>query len=78
MHRRVKIISTRRKWLWAIGIIAAGGALVAFGVPMQYVLGGFLLLCPLMMFFMGGHNMDDGSKKGEPRASSETPRDRPD
>jgi hypothetical protein len=40
-------MSTRRKWLWAIGIIAAGGALVAFGVPMQYVLiGGFLLLCP--------------------------------
>lgn len=67
-------MSIQSKWLWAAGILAAGAALVAFEVPMQYVLlGGLLLLCPLMMFFMGRHNMDGGSKKGAARTPSDTP-----
>lgn len=67
-------MSTQRKWLWAVGAIAAGTALVAFGVPAHYVLiGGLLLFCPAMMFFMGREH--DGSKKEQPGAASATPRD---
>lgn len=67
---------SQSKWLWAVGIIAGAAALLAFGVAMQYVLLiGLLLMCPLMMLFMGGKNMHAGSKKGEPAASSDTPHD---
>lgn len=68
-------MSTQNKWLSAVGILTAGAALLAFGVPTQTVLIlGFLLLCPLMMFFMmGGKNTHEGSKKGQPGPSSDTP-----
>lgn len=69
-------MSAQKKWLWAVGAIAAGAALVAFGVPLQYVLiGGVLLLCPAMMIFMGGHGTDDAPGKGKTRASSDMPPD---
>lgn len=65
-------MNTQRKWLWAIGATAAGAALVAFGVPLEYVLiGGFLLLCPAMMLFMGGHNTDGDSRKGPSGGSTD-------
>lgn len=61
-------MSTQKKWFWAVGILVAGAALLQFGVPAQTLLiGGLLLLCPLMMFFMG-----DESKKDHPGASSHT------
>lgn len=69
-------MNTQNKWLWAVGAIAVGAALVAFGVPLQYVLiGGLLLMCPAVMFFMGSRHED--SKKDQPSASSHTPRDNP-
>ena len=69
-------MSTQSKWLCFAGILAAGVALLAFGVPTQYVLiGGLLLCCPLMMLFMGG--MQDGPKKDQSGASSDTLRDGP-
>ena len=69
-------MSTQTKWLWAAGILTAGAALLAFGVPARYVLiGGLLLLCPAMMFFMGGSR--GHSKKDQPGASTATPRDSP-
>lgn len=66
-------MSTQSKWLWAVGILAAAAALLAFGVAMQNVLLiGLVLLCPAMMFFMG-KNMHKGSGKDEPGAPSDTP-----
>jgi hypothetical protein len=72
----VNLVGTQKKWLWAVGILAAGAALLAFGVPAPTVLIlGLVLLCPLMMFFMmGGKNTHEGSKK-DPSSSSDTPRD---
>lgn len=61
-------MNTQRKWVLAAGVITAGAALLAFGVPAQTVLiGGLVLLCPLMMLFMmGGHNThgDDNENEG--------------
>lgn len=73
-------MSIRSKWLWAVGILTAGAALFAFGVPAQTVLIlGLVLLCPLMMFsMMGGKNTDGPSEKDQPRASADAPRAGPD
>lgn len=61
-------MNTQRKWVLAAGVITAGAALLAFGVPAQtVVIGGLLLLCPLMMLFMmGGHDThrDDNRNEG--------------
>lgn len=69
-------MSTQSKWLWLAGIIIIGGVLLLFGVPMQYVLlGGVLLLCPAMMLFMAKKARDENSKRG---ASPHTPPDQSD
>ena len=69
-------MNTQRKWLWAVAILIAGAALLAFGVPTEIVLlFGLLLLCPLMMLFMmGGKDMHQGSKEDQSGESSDRPR----
>lgn len=69
-------MSAQKKWPWALGAVAVGAGLVAFGVLLQYVLiGAVLLLCPAMMLFMGGHDADDASRKGKTPVSSDMPVD---
>lgn len=68
-------MSTQRKWIIAAGIIALGAALVAWGLPAEYVVvGGLVLLCPLMMLFMGGHDRSGDAKLNQPGASSDPTR----
>lgn len=71
-------MSTQNRWLWVVGALIVGGALVALGVPIQYVLvGGVVLLCPAMMLFMAKKGMNENSTK-DLGASSDTPPGRSD
>ena len=72
---KMKIMSIRSKWPWALGILAAAAALLAYGVALQNVLLiAVLLLCPAMMFFMmGGNNMKGGARKDAPDEPPDAP-----
>lgn len=69
-------MNTQSKWIWGVGILIVGTALLAFGVAIQnmLLLFGLLLLCPLMMCVIGGKNMHGGSHKDEEAALSDAPR----
>lgn len=74
---------THMKWRWAVGILTAAAlvlAVSAFGVTTHSaLLIGVLLLCPLMMLFMG-HGGQKGPEKHPSdvaSASPETPSERP-
>lgn len=69
-------MSTQTKWIGAAVILAIGAALIAYGVATEYVLlGALVLLCPLMMLFMGGHDRGRESGKDRPGPSSDATRD---
>lgn len=65
------MMTTQRKWLLVVGVIAAATVALALGVsPSTLLLFGAILLCPAAMFFgMGG--MQQGCRHGKEHAHSD-------